>query len=398
MTGHDRSVATRDYHRRRILPTADESFRNSSGGHGETRVLDVFVDRQGHPAALPGIAETAGDVVQHDHRIADAGRIAVGVRGQLAAARRCVRVGMSPMRDRVAPGRTGGTLDYTISNDRLTVAVRSLGAELQSLRTADGHEYLWQGDARSWTSRAPLLFPIVGGLAHDGYRMDNRCYPMTHHGFARTMEFSLADHQPSSCRFVAHDNDATRRSYPFAFRLGVAYSLREASLVVEYGVENLDRRPMWFSIGGHPGFACPIEPHLRFDDYRLEFEKPEHVDRIMKGKKHLSGLTEPFLQGTSSVPLSHDLFKRGAIILRGLESDTVRIASPKGARSVEVSFPGFPYLGIWSASVGADFVCIEPWFGVDSTEGDPPEIEAKQGIERLEPGNVFRCKYTITVG
>ena len=49
-----------------------------------------------------------------------------------------------------------------IKNDQLTVEISSLGAELQSIKDANGNEYLWDGDPKYWARRSPLLFPIVG--------------------------------------------------------------------------------------------------------------------------------------------------------------------------------------------------------------------------------------------
>ena len=39
-------------------------------------------------------------------------------------------------------------MEYCIENEKLRVRVSTKGAELQSIRGADGTEYLWQGDAR----------------------------------------------------------------------------------------------------------------------------------------------------------------------------------------------------------------------------------------------------------
>ena len=49
----------------------------------------------------------------------------------------------------------------TLSNSILTVQIAEHGAELQSIKK-DGKEYLWQGDAKFWGRRSPVLFPIVG--------------------------------------------------------------------------------------------------------------------------------------------------------------------------------------------------------------------------------------------
>ena len=52
----------------------------------------------------------------------------------------------------------------TLQNEFLTVEVSDLGAELQSIKDADEHEYLWQGDDKYRGRRTPILFPIVCGL------------------------------------------------------------------------------------------------------------------------------------------------------------------------------------------------------------------------------------------
>ena len=49
-----------------------------------------------------------------------------------------------------------------ISNHHLAVDIAPLGAELQSIVTPDGADWLWDGDPKWWTGRAPLLFPVVG--------------------------------------------------------------------------------------------------------------------------------------------------------------------------------------------------------------------------------------------
>ena len=54
-----------------------------------------------------------------------------------------------------------------LKNEKLTVEISSHGAELQSIRNAEGREYLWQGDEKYWPRRSPLLFPIVCGLWKD---------------------------------------------------------------------------------------------------------------------------------------------------------------------------------------------------------------------------------------
>ena len=73
----------------------------------------------------------------------------------------------------------------TIKSDALTVVISSRGAELQSIRDSQGFERMWQGDPAYWTGRAPILFPVAGGLRDDCYTMDGERYEMPKHGFVR---------------------------------------------------------------------------------------------------------------------------------------------------------------------------------------------------------------------
>ena len=52
----------------------------------------------------------------------------------------------------------------TIKNEALTVDISTIGAEMQSVREADGTERLWQGDPAFSAGRAPVMFPVCGGL------------------------------------------------------------------------------------------------------------------------------------------------------------------------------------------------------------------------------------------
>ncbi len=45
-----------------------------------------------------------------------------------------------------------------IKNDQLTLEISSLGAELQSIKDANGNEYLWDGDEKVLES--PLTNPL----------------------------------------------------------------------------------------------------------------------------------------------------------------------------------------------------------------------------------------------
>jgi galactose mutarotase-like enzyme len=286
----------------------------------------------------------------------------------------------------------------TIKTDEIEVEAATKGAELRSIKSG-GLEYLWQGDPAFWPRRSPLLFPIVGGLPGGSYSYAGRTYAMGNHGFARDLEFRLTSQEPRSLRFELTSDKASLAIYPFRFRLAVSYVVRGATLEVGYEVVNADDKRMPFSIGAHPAFRAPLLPDERREDFDLVFERPETVDRHYLNSDNLrSGESEPFLRGASGAPVTPKLFERGAIVLKDHVSRKVSLRSRVSGRFVEVSFPDFPQLGIWSPKGNCPFVCIEPWFGVMALAGSTQELERKEAVLFLEPGAAFRSAYAIRVG
>ena len=49
-----------------------------------------------------------------------------------------------------------------LKNDKISAALKTMGAELTSLKDTEGTEYLWQGNPDYWSGQAPVLFPIIG--------------------------------------------------------------------------------------------------------------------------------------------------------------------------------------------------------------------------------------------
>lgn len=286
----------------------------------------------------------------------------------------------------------------TIRNDILEVSVKSLGAELASLKTVqDQTEFLWQGNPDYWQGQSPVLFPIIGGLPDGKYELYGQSYEMRSHGFARFSEFEVATEAESELVFRLTDSEETLRQYPFRFELLVGYRIYGNTLYHSFAVTNSDEKPMLFSVGAHPAINCPWAAGERMDDYRLVFEKPETLQKRLKVGVLLSGEKEEFMQTQCEKELAHSLFYDGAAILDGVASRWLEIRSRRNDRVVRFDFAGFPYLGIWSAKNDAPFVCIEPWYGVDSTLGDPYDLTRKEGLLTLEPGGSFRCEYAIAI-
>ena len=145
-----------------------------------------------------------------------------------------------------------------LGNRTLTVAVDLLGAELASIQTADGAEWLWQGDPQVWTGRAPILFPVVGRSPDETVSIGGRKFPMGNHGFARGSSFSVVEAETETLRLRMVDSAETRKSYPFAFVLDIVFALDGGTLVNRAEVWNAGDAPMPFSLGFHPAFVWPL--------------------------------------------------------------------------------------------------------------------------------------------
>lgn len=283
-----------------------------------------------------------------------------------------------------------------IQNSRLKVGIDSKGAELNSMiLKKDGTEYLWQADPSIWGRHAPVLFPIVGKVEDDKYKVTGKEFNLSQHGFARDMEFKEIEKSSTNIIYQLSSNDDTLSKYPFPFQLNIVYALEENMLAVLYNVKNTGGQIMYFSIGAHPGFNCPLVSGESMADYFLEFEADEKAFRYYLDNGLISGEKELFLNNERKVALSPELFRRDAIILHNLKSHKVSLKSNKSNKAVTVEFPGFPYLGIWSKPQGAPFVCIEPWYGIADTKGGKGDFTQKEGIQSLQPLEEFKCQYNI---
>lgn len=144
----------------------------------------------------------------------------------------------------------------TLSNSVLTVQIAEHGAELQSIKK-DGKEYLWQGDAKFWGRRSPVLFPTVGRVWDNKYRHAGNTYEIGQHGFARDMDFKLTYKEDKGAVYWLESTPDTFGKFPFPFRLLVGYLLEENKITVKWRVENLGVMDMYFQIGAHPAFYFP---------------------------------------------------------------------------------------------------------------------------------------------
>jgi len=287
---------------------------------------------------------------------------------------------------------------HSIENESLKINIAEKGAELQNIiNKKNSLEYLWQGDPQHWERRAPVLFPVVGRLKGNQYTLNGKTYEMGQHGFARNKDFKVISKNEDAVRFRMDMDDAVKSNYPFDFGLYINYQIVGNQVINEYQVINNGDKPMYFSIGGHPAFKCPLRAEENRYDYHLAFNKRENTDTHVIEEGLFTGEKVHILEDSYSIPIADDLFDNDALIFKDLESTKVSIVDPNWDKTVEMDFTGFPYLGIWSKSRKSPFVCLEPWYGIADRRDHDQDITKKEGIQVLEGNSSFKCHFTISI-
>ena len=290
-------------------------------------------------------------------------------------------------------------MKYSVENDKLKITARTQGGEITSITNKDnGCEYLWDGNPEYWKYHAPVLFPIVGKVFDCKYRIDGKTYELPQHGLARTSEFTLCEKNDNEISFELKYSEDSLKISPYKFSLKTRYKLEDNSVKVTYIVENLDDKKIYFSIGSHPAFLCPIDKNDTLEDCYIEFEKLENSSNsLLTSEGYLCREKKQCLENTNVLNLKKEIFKDDALVFNDLKSNKMTIKSSKNEKSLQVDFSGFPDMGIWAPKTGAPFVCIEPWYGHADYVNYKGEFKDKEGIKSLDVNEKFECEFKITV-
>jgi galactose mutarotase-like enzyme len=286
-----------------------------------------------------------------------------------------------------------------IKNEKLTVEISEHGAELVSIKDAQGHEYLWQADPTYWNRHSPILFPLVCSVWHNTYRVNGKEYHLPRHGFARDTDFHLIARGEAQAVFGLHDSKETLEKYPFHFNLGISYKLEGNKIHVVWHVENTDDRTIYFQIGGHPAFNVPgaVAGESMKATLKLDNENPIRLFGTIEGcidkGRHEEVKTE---KGIWHV--TEDTFKDDAVIFDHSQLRHVELLNEELKPVVQVDFKT-PAVGIWSpCGKHAPFVCIEPWYGLADFANYEGEFADRYLMNQLLPGSSFMSEYIITIG
>lgn len=279
---------------------------------------------------------------------------------------------------------------YKAENDFFTLAVKEMGAELNSLKSKKtGIEYIWFGDEKIWYGQSPILFPIIGRLLDDKYTLNGVEYSMEKHGIVRKKPFKLIENTEDSLTFVQTDDEDSIKAYPYQFELKVTFQLTENGLKVSHIITNNSKETMYYSFGAHPGFNCEIGDYLEFSDDTKLFTERIDTESILIDEKF------PVEMNDNKIELTKTIFDKDALILSSFKSKNIKIKSNNHNRIISFDFDS-PFLGIW-AKPNAPYVCIEPWWGVNDDYNKKADFSQKRGIMSLLPDESKEFSWEVSI-
>lgn len=278
----------------------------------------------------------------------------------------------------------------TLKSNELTAIISEKGAEIQSVKSKNGTEFMWCGDEKVWSGRAPILFPICGKLKEDRFEYNGKEYSLPIHGFASTSEFFVEYNDDTKAVFLLKSNEETLACYPFEFEFRVIFELKSNELTVTYNVQNKTDGEMLFSVGGHEAYSCPEG----IEEYDVIFEKYETLNSHFVEGDIISRDTISILENKNILPLKKKFFETDALIFFEIASRKATLKQRNGSRRIELSFPNHEFFLIWTKPEG-NYICLEPCCGVGDIVGSDYNLSNKKGIRKLNKSEEFNAVHTI---
>jgi galactose mutarotase-like enzyme len=292
---------------------------------------------------------------------------------------------------------------HILQNSSLKIQIKEHGAELSAITDVKtGIEYLWHADPAFWGRSSPILFPAVGSMKDHAYTYQGQTYSLAQHGFARDLEFTVKEICEDQIWFSTEASDETLKKYPFLYALEIGYQLKGRTIKVMWRVINNDSKTMYFSIGAHPAFNCPLNHNGKQDDYYFRFDTMEPLRYMLVDETGLEAKKpwgEQYILPTDQgvCPITSDMFDNDALIIENDQCHSVALLTPDKKPYVTVKFDA-PLFGLWSPSKkNAPFICIEPWYGRCDSSTFNGTIEERDWINLLETGKEFKASYTIEI-
>ncbi len=271
---------------------------------------------------------------------------------------------------------------YIIENEVIKLSVNGDGGSMTSLvYKPTGEERLWQGDEKWWKGQDVVIFPIVGHAG--GFVAKGKSCALRSHGIIRYVTLEVRAKSKTGITLGTRSDENTLENYPYAFDFEISYSLEKNSVKVGYFVRSLGGK-MPFYVGGHPGMRAPG------GSAEIEFEREEEP------------LCYP-LESDAAVPVGK---------MKGFRADkaffarhkTYQLGSLSGGAIYARTSDGYryaykadcPLVAFWSNENGGDYICVEPWWGINDYAAAPREITLKPFIN-FDDGAGRRFGYSLSV-
>ncbi len=290
----------------------------------------------------------------------------------------------------------------TIDNDVLRLQINKRGAEMASLKNLEsGREAIWSGDPTYWKFRAPVLFPIVGPVNNNKYRLDGKEYDMTIHGIARDYDFDIVKHTQTELVYRLKSTEQMREKYPCDFVLEIGYRLLGNTVKMTYKVVNPSDETIYFQIGAHPGFnyidydpEAEVQGYYQFNDV----EDNAKLSASMSGDKGYVKPKKSVKLSGKQMAITKDTFNGGALTLENSQTKSVSLLDANKVPYVHVTYDA-PVVGLWSQANKnyAPFACIEPWYGRGDGVGYKGEFKDRDWMQSLEGKGTFSSLVSITI-
>ena len=272
-------------------------------------------------------------------------------------------------------------MDYTISSDKLRVTVTDAGGTMKSIfYLPENEERQWQGE-EFWKSQDIVIFPVVG---HAGeFNVNGQTYRLHAHGVVRYSVLSLESQTSDSVTLSLRSNEQTKENYPYDFLFKISYKVAGNSVTVTYFVQSLGGN-MPFYVGGHPAMKTPCgEAEIEFKNeespvlYPIDSAKAVKLDRL---KRFI--VNKPFFKECKTFQLGS--LSGGSIYMHTQDGYTYEYKSD------------CPLFAFWSKEEGGDYVCVEPWWGINNFPEAPMELTLKPFMN-VDNGTGKTFSYTLSI-
>jgi galactose mutarotase-like enzyme len=286
---------------------------------------------------------------------------------------------------------------HILSNKKITIKVNEFGAELCALIKNDTqYNYLWDAKPEYWARYSPVLFPIVGKLKNNEYNYNEVTYSMKQHGFARDMEFELLSMKEDEIWHRLISNEITKKMYPFDFILDVGYKIEDTKVSVMWKVKNIGNDEMYFSIGAHPAFLCPLYDNEKQRDCSIDFHTNNTITYLLVDENGYVDENEQVLHVDNGLlKITDTLFDKDALIIENNQTQSISLVGPSNKAYLTVRFDA-PLFGLWSPpKKNAPFICIEPWYGRSDASEYAGAFDKRKWSNTLKINETFEKSYMI---